>query len=106
MSQLRVDPAAVHESGKQVSELAETLRSEFASASQQIVAAQSGWIGKSAAALAAKLAEWDENAEIYHSNISGHGERFVAAAAMYGHTDESEADTLKSAGDAIDSRTI
>ncbi len=103
MSHLRVDPAAVHQSGKEVGELAETLRHEFASSSQQIAAAQSGWIGKSAEALAAKLAEWDEQAEIHHHNISGHGERFVAAATMYGHTDESESQALKSAGDAIDS---
>lgn len=106
MSHLRVDPAAVHESGKQVGELAETLRSDLASSSQQIASAQSGWIGKSAAALAAKLAEWDEDAEIHHHNISGHGERFVAAAAMYGHTDESEAETVKSAGDAFDSSAV
>lgn len=106
MSELRVDPAAVHDSGKQVGELAETLRSEFASASQQIAAAQSGWIGQSASALAAKLVEWDEHAEIHHHNISGHGQRFVAAAAMYGHIDESEADKLKSAGEALDSRSV
>lgn len=103
MSQLRVDPAAVHESGKQVGELAETLKGEFASSSQQIASSQSGWIGKSAAALAAKLAEWDDEAEVHHHNISGHGERFVAAAMMYGHTDEDEAQNLHSAGDAIDS---
>lgn len=103
MGHLRVDPAAVFESGKQVGELAEALKSEFDSSSQQIASSQAGWIGKSAAALAAKLAEWDEDAEIHHHNISGHGERFVAAATMYGHVDESEATALKSAGDAIDS---
>lgn len=99
MSHLSVDPAAVHESGRQVGELAEMLKTEFASSSQQIASSQSGWIGKSAEALATKLAEWDEEAEIHHHNISGHGERFVAAATMYGHVDESEAESVKSAGD-------
>lgn len=101
MDHLRVDPALVHESGMQVGELAETLRTELSASSQQISASQSGWIGKSAEALAAKLAEWDEAAQIHHQNIAGHGEKFVEAARMYGHVDESEAAAVKRAGDAF-----
>ncbi|AKS31712.1 WXG100 family type VII secretion target [Mycolicibacterium goodii] len=101
MDQLRVNPALVHESGVQVGELAETLRSELSASSQQIAASQSGWIGRSAEALSALLAEWDNDTEIHHRNIAGHGERFVQAARMYGHVDENEADSLKNASHAF-----
>jgi WXG100 family type VII secretion target len=101
MGEMRVDPTAVHESGAKLQEIAHTLHSELSDSDKQIAASHSGWVGKSAEALASKAAEWREATRTHHGDINDHGEKFVKAARMYQGTDESTADEVKQAGSAI-----
>lgn len=101
MSELKVDPAEVHKSGVELGEIAAAVKSEFAKSDQQITSAQSGWIGQSAAALASKAAEWQEATDDHHETLVEHGNKFTAAARLYGHVDESEAESVRRAGEGI-----
>lgn len=101
MSELNVDPAEVHKSGVELGEIAATVKSEFGKSDQQIASAQSGWIGQSAAALAAKAAEWQEATTDHHQTLVEHGNKFTEAARLYGQVDESGAQSVRSAGEGI-----
>jgi WXG100 family type VII secretion target len=101
MSELKVDPAEVHKSGVDLGDIAATVKSEFSNSDEQIASAQSGWIGQSASALASKAAEWQEATNDHHEALVEHGHKFTAAARLYGHVDESEADSVRRAGEGI-----
>ena len=101
MSELRVDPGEVRKSGVEVGEIAATVKSEFAKTDHEVASAQSGWVGQSAAALAAKAAEWQEATAAHHQTLVDHGEKFTAAAHRYTSTDESGAGSVRRAGQGI-----
>jgi len=101
MGELRVDPAEVHKSGVELGEIASTVKTEFSRVDQEIASAQSGWIGQSAAALAAKAAEWQEATTNHHQTLVDHGDKFTSAARQYGQADESGASSVRRAGEGI-----
>jgi len=101
MGELRVDPAEVHRSVVELGEIATTLKSAFSSSDSAIAAAQSGWVGQSAAALAAKAAEWQKSTQVHHETLVEHADKFRTAARMYGHTDEAGADSVNRAAEGI-----
>jgi uncharacterized protein YukE len=56
--------------------------------------AQAGWVGASAAALQAKLAEWQSVTAELCTDVAAHSEAFRSAAAGYETTDADSAEAL------------
>lgn len=101
MSELKVDPAEIHTSGVEVGEIAARTRSAFADSDTAIASAQSGWVGRSAGALASLAADWQEATALYPKNLVEHGEKFVDAAEKYVQSDESGAASVRKAAQDI-----
>lgn len=101
MGELKVDPAAVHASGVELHQVAQTLHAELSAADEQIAASHAGWVGQSAQALAAKAAEWREATQTHHSDLTTHGHNFVQTARAYRGVDDEAADQVEDAGSAI-----
>jgi len=93
---LRVDPLEVRMAADHVDVAADGLRSGHGSAHERIGAAQSGWIGTSAAALAATAAKWEEESAGHITELVGHVEHFCSAAEQYASTDNDEASEIQS----------
>jgi uncharacterized protein YukE len=104
MSELKVDPAEIHASGVEVGEIAARTRSAFADTDTAIASAQSGWVGRSAGALASLAADWRESTGLYTTSLVEHGEKFVEAAAKYVQSDESGAALVRKAAQDIGTR--
>jgi WXG100 family type VII secretion target len=101
MRELKVDPAEVHQSGVEVGEIAAAITSAFTDSDTEIASARSGWMGKSAAALASMAAEWHVASNILAEGLVEHGSKFTAAARQYGHVEQSGADSVRRAADKI-----
>jgi WXG100 family type VII secretion target len=101
MSELRVKPSEVHQSGVEIGEIAATVKSAFTKSDTEIASAQSGWVGESARALASMTTEWQEATNKHHENLVEHGKKFTTAAQRYGQHDESSADSVRNAAENI-----
>jgi uncharacterized protein YukE len=73
MTELRVKPSEVHQSGVEIGEIAATLKSAFTNSDTEIASAQSGWVGESAGALASMTTEWQEATKKHSENLVEHG---------------------------------
>ncbi|BBX86947.1 WXG100 family type VII secretion target [Mycolicibacterium aubagnense] len=91
---LKVDPIDLHMSSAHMDMHHAELRTAHADAHADMEAAQGSWIGASAAALQAKLAEWQATTEQLCGDISAHGEAFSAAAHKYTSTDANGAQAI------------
>jgi WXG100 family type VII secretion target len=91
---LEVDPIDLHISAGHMSVHHADLRAAHAEADSDIEGAQAGWVGTSAAALQAKLAEWQATTEQLCGNIADHEQAFRAAAQKYTTVDGESADHL------------
>jgi WXG100 family type VII secretion target len=98
---LRVDPIEVRMAANHVDVAADDLRSAHGSAHERMGAAQAGWIGSSAAALAATTAKWEEESAGHYTELVGHGEHFRSAAAQYVDTDSDEGSEIQSIGSKL-----
>ncbi|MCV7257892.1 WXG100 family type VII secretion target [Mycobacterium shimoidei] len=94
---LRVDPVRVHLAGDEVDEHAANLLAGHMAANERIAAAQGGFIGDSAAALAEPAAHWKEETASHHRELSEHAENLRAAAASYDTTDTDAGATINAA---------
>jgi WXG100 family type VII secretion target len=101
MSELRVNPSEVHQSGVAIGEIAATAKSALGRSDAEIVSAQSGWVGNSAAALAELTSEWQQSTPVLAEILADHGAKFTAAAEQYGQADESGADSVRSAAENL-----
>jgi uncharacterized protein YukE len=70
--EFRVDPEALAGSAEHVSGQGEDLASAHLSSDNRIEAAQSGWVGTSAAALNARMAAWLETSRRLVARVGGH----------------------------------
>ncbi|SRX92596.1 WXG100 family type VII secretion target [Mycobacterium shimoidei] len=91
---LKVDPLDLHVSADHMSVHHADLRAAHAEADSDIEAAQTGWVGASAAALQAKLAEWQSTTEQLCDSIAGHEQTFRAARNRYQAVDGHSADII------------
>lgn len=91
---LKVDPIDLHMSSAHMDMHHADLRTAHADAHADMEAAHGRWIGASAAALQAKLAEWQETTEQLCGDIAGHGEAFRAAAHSYTNVDADGAQAI------------
>lgn len=80
---------------------ADNLRAGHGSAHERMGAAQAGWIGTSAAALASAAAKWEQESAGLYSEIAGHAGDFRAAAARYVTTDDQQASDIDSAASKL-----
>jgi WXG100 family type VII secretion target len=99
MSELRVNPSEVHQSGVEIEAIVSSVKSALTSSDTEIASAQSGWIGKSSDALASIAAEWQQTMQQIVDILADHGSKFTAAAEQYGQTDESGADSVRRAAE-------
>jgi WXG100 family type VII secretion target len=91
---LKVNPADLHLSADRMSVHHADLRAAHAAADSDIESAQSGWVGASAAALQAKLAEWQATTEQLCGSIADHERAFRAAGNRYQAVDGHSADSI------------
>jgi WXG100 family type VII secretion target len=100
---LRVDPLEVRMASDHVDVAADGLRTGHGSAHERMGAAQAGWIGSSAAALAATAAKWEQESASQYAELVGHVEDFRAAAARYVNTDSDGASQIDNAASKLGS---
>lgn len=91
---LEFDLADLHVSANHMGMHHAALRAAHAKAYSDIDAAQTGWVGASAAALQAKLAEWQATTEQLCGSIADHEQAFRAAGKTYETVDGHSADNL------------
>lgn len=91
---LRVDPIDLHMSCDHLDMHHAEFTQAHAAADGDIEAAQSGWIGSSAAALQAKFAEWQEVTTRLQADIEFHSASIRTAAKGYVATDTSGGQAL------------
>lgn len=101
---LRVNPADLRLWASRADAHAANLRSEHASAHERITAAQTGFIGASLAALAARLAHWEEETAAHHAELIVHSEHLRSAAKRYADTDDAEAARLNDGASGLADR--
>ncbi len=85
---LKVDPVDLHMSSDHMSMHHADLRAAHAAADSAVQGAQTGWVGASAAALQAKLTEWQAATTKLCGDIEYHGQAFRSAGLDYEHTDD------------------
>lgn len=93
---LHVNPIDLHMSADHMSVHHTDLRTAHAAAASDIEAAQSGWVGASAAALQTKLAEWQGTTEQLCERIADHEQSFRAAGNAYQSADGDSAKSITS----------
>lgn len=92
--ELEVDPIDLHMSSDHMVMHHADLQATHAAAHADIEAAQSGWVGTSAAALQAKFAEWQADAEALRSDVAAHADAFRTAAHAYTTVDGQNAESV------------
>lgn len=91
---LRVNPTDVRMGADHVDTHTLDLLSRHTSAHERIAAAQSGWIGAAAAALAERVAHWEAESAAHCAELYGHGEDLRRAAASYESSDTGAASNI------------
>jgi len=92
--QLNVDPVDLHMSSDHLDMHHAELTEAHAAADADIEAAQSGWVGSSAAALQAKFGEWQGTTTRLQGDIASHSETIRRAAEGYTATDADSGQSL------------
>jgi WXG100 family type VII secretion target len=91
---LKVDPIDLRLSSDHMDTHHADLLAAHTAANSDIEAAQSGWVGTSAAALQAKFAEWQEATTAITTDIAAHATAFQNAAHAYTVVDDDGAEQL------------
>ena len=79
---IRVDPDQLRSAAVHIDGQGEDLLVGYSSVHSRIEAAQSGWAGRSAAALSARLAEWQATVAGIHARVSDHGTAMHGSAEV------------------------
>lgn len=99
---LGVDPVDLHMSSDHMDMHHADLSAAHAAADADIEAAQSGWVGASAAALRAKFAEWQAASQEMQADVAAHGTAFRAAAHGYTTVDTESSEAIQKSSEAIE----
>jgi len=94
---LGVNSVDLNAAAGEVDTAADDLAVQHASAHERVAAAQAGWIGASAAALAARVAQWEEETVDHYTELVTHSDHLRSAAADYADTDADAASGIDSA---------
>ncbi|MCV7260999.1 MULTISPECIES: type VII secretion target [Mycobacterium] len=84
---LEVDAVHLRLAGQEADTHADNFLAGHVAAHERIAAAQTGFIGESAAALAELAAHWKDETAAHHREVSEHAEKFRTAAGEYETTD-------------------
>lgn len=84
---LQVNPVDLHMSADHMDMHHMDLQAAHAAADGDIESAQTGWTGASAAALQAKLTEWQTTTETLCASVGDHGDSFRVAGHNYDGVD-------------------
>ena len=90
-NELNVDPESVSAAADRIDTAADGLRAAHAAVHERIAVAQAGWVGTSAAALAAAGPKWQEQSDARYTAMIELARDYRTAAASYVSTDEGEA---------------
>jgi len=96
--EFRVDPEALAGSAEHVSGQGEDLASAHLSSDNRIEAAQSGWVGTSAAALNARMAAWLETSRRLVARVGGHALDLQNDNIKFTAMERDNADRLRAVG--------
>lgn len=91
---LEVDPVAARMAGEHLDTHATDFLAGHAAAHERIAAAESGFIGESAAALAELMEHWKDESAAHHRELSEHADKFRTAADKYETTDTGAGATI------------
>jgi WXG100 family type VII secretion target len=97
----RIDLEALAGSAAQVSEQGEDLAGAHLSSDNRIAAAQSGWVGASAAALSTKAATWLETSRKLLTRVGGHALDLNNDGIDFAATERANAEKLRAAAAEI-----
>jgi WXG100 family type VII secretion target len=91
---LNVDPVDLHMSAAHIDVHHTELKAAHTAADGAIEGAQAGWVGASAAALQAKVAQWQATTTQLCGDIASHGAAYRTAANAYTANDGNSAEAL------------
>lgn len=94
MSDLRVDPVDLALSADHLDMHGRDLQVAHASANAAVDSAGPGWVGTSAVALQARLAEWQAVTDDLYLQITTMGQHLRVASQRYSQSDATSADAL------------
>jgi uncharacterized protein YukE len=97
-SKITVVPDDLHLSARFVDGHAQDIQAQHASADARIESAQPGLVGLSAAALAAKAAEWQGVTQALYARLTAHSAAFQTSALGYEATDDRDARAIGAIG--------
>ncbi|MGH3642245.1 MAG: WXG100 family type VII secretion target [Mycobacterium sp.] len=91
---LKVDPIDLHMSSDHMDVHHTELQAAHGASDGVIEGAQAGWVGASALALQARMAEWQATTTQLCGDIAAHGAAYRAAANGYAQNDSEAAEAL------------
>jgi hypothetical protein len=94
VSELKIDPIDLALSADHMDMHGNDLQVAHTSANAALKGAAAGWVGMSAAALQARMADLQAVTDELHGQISTIGEQFRIASGMYSATDSDCSDAL------------
>jgi uncharacterized protein YukE len=97
-AQRRVDVAELRSAGAQVGVEQAVLSGVHTETAAGIAAAQSGWVGSSAAALSEVTARWQDISDVHTAAVGKHGGHMVGAAAQFGNSEDRNAGAVADVG--------
>jgi uncharacterized protein YukE len=95
---LRVNPEHLAASAAQITNHAEDLAASHLSADNQIAAAQPGWTGRSAEALAHRALLWAADSKALLTRMGEHANDFYSCGQAFSATEDLNIEMLKSCG--------
>jgi WXG100 family type VII secretion target len=95
---IRVRPEDLLISGAQVRGQADDVEAGHAASDAHIYAAQAGMVGSSAAAMEAKLAQWQSTTVALTNRLTEHAQALTTGAGDYGESDQRNAAIIADVG--------
>ena len=91
---VRVDTGDLHGSAGAVNDMADTVAVRHSAADGRVGSAMPGQVGKSAAAIGAAAAKWQQDTAALVARLSDHGAAMRTGATAYENTDEAGASNI------------
>jgi WXG100 family type VII secretion target len=104
--EIRVAPADISTSGSVVAGHAEDVHAVHAASDARIDAAITGWTGSSAAAMAAKAAQWQVTSRTMSANLAAHAEALHSSGPGFEATETDNAESVSQVGEQAYSTAV
>lgn len=80
---IEVHPDQLARASARLLQCADEIHAGHASTDARIADAQSGWVGRSADALTARVASWQQTSAVLHERLNSHGTALRASNQMF-----------------------